>query len=308
MAGPREALWHALIRRNYGANYFIVGRDHASPGKDSHGQPFYGPCDAQEMVAIHAAEIGVAPLAFEELVYLPDEDRYEERTNLPRNKSFMALSGTKMRSMLSQGEPLPAWFTRPEVAAALAAAYPSRSQQGFCIWLTGLPGAGKSSIAERLAIFLMERGRQVTLLDGDVVRTHLSKGLTFSREDRDVNILRIGFVASELVRHNGAVICAAVSPYRATRNQVRRMMRQGSFIEAFVDTPVSVCEKRDVKGFYAKARCGEMKGFTGVDDPYEAPVDPELLVETAHCAPEQSARRILDYLLEVGYLDCRVHV
>ncbi len=308
MAGPREALWHALIRRNYGANYLIIGRDHASPGNDSHGRPFYGPYDAQELLAGHATETGVAPLAFEELVYLPEEDRYEERTRVLKGKSFMALSGTKVRNMLGQGEPLPDWFTRPEVATALAAAYPSRSLQGFCIWLTGLPGAGKSSIAERLAISLMERGRQVTLLDGDVVRTHLSKGLTFSREDRDTNILRIGFVASELVRHNGAVICAAVSPYRATRNQVRGMMRQGSFIETFVDTPVNVCEKRDVKGFYAKARCGEMKGFTGVDDPYEAPIDPELSVETTHCAPEQSARRILEYLLEVGYLDRRLHV
>lgn len=303
MAGPREALWHAIIRRNFGANYFIVGRDHASPGKDSRGQPFYGPYEAQALVARHADEIGVAPLAFEELVYLPEEDRYEEATRVPPGVSGMSISGTKVRDMLAQGEPLPSWFTRPEIAAALGAAYPPRSQQGFCVWLTGLPGAGKSSIAERLTILLTERGRQVTLLDGDVVRTHLSKGLTFSREDRDTNILRIGFVASEIVRHNGVVICAAVSPYRSTRNQVRSMMRQGSFVETFVNTPVSVCEQRDVKGFYAKARCGQMKGFTGVDDPYESPLQPELLVETTHCAPEHSAQRIVDYLLEIGFLD-----
>ncbi len=303
MAGPREGLWHTIIRRNYGANYFIIGRDHASPGKDSKGKPFYQPYEAQEMIAQYADEIGVRPLPFEELVYLHEEDRYEERCRVPAGANFSSLSATKVRTMLSQGEPLPAWFTRPEISATLAAAYPPRSQQGFCIWLTGLPGAGKSSIAERLAISLMEHGRQVTLLDGDIVRTHLSKGLNFSREDRDVNIRRIGFVSSEIVRHHGVVICAAVSPYRATRNEVRRMMRHGCFIEAFVSTPLSVCEKRDVKGFYAKARAGQMKGFTGVDDPYEPPLDPELLLETTGCDPEQSAAAIIRYLIDKGLLN-----
>ncbi|MBV9671150.1 MAG: bifunctional sulfate adenylyltransferase/adenylylsulfate kinase, partial [Acidobacteriales bacterium] len=297
MAGPREALWHALIRRNYGANYFIVGRDHASPGKNAQGEPFYGPYEAHELVARHAAAIGVTPLFYEEIVFLPETGRYEEQSLVPPGQTFLSLSGTKVRETLTRGDALPFWFTRPEIAEILAAAYPPRSQQGFCIWLTGLPSAGKSTIAERLAILLMECGRQVTLLDGDVVRTHLSKGLTFSREDRDTNIRRIGFVASEIVRHNGVVICAAVSPFRSTRNQIRRMMCQGAFVETFVATPVDVCEQRDVKGFYAKARSGEMKGFTGVDDPYESPQNPELILKTTDCTPAENAGRIISYLL-----------
>jgi sulfate adenylyltransferase len=303
MAGPREVLWHALIRRNFGANHLIVGRDHAGPGKNSKGQSFYGPSEAREMLARHSEELGVRMLPYDEMVYLADEDRYEQVSAIPPGARIFSISGTEVRQKyLAQGQPLPEWFTRPETAEILASAYPPRWKQGFCIWFTGLPSAGKSTIAEILTLMLMERGRQITVLDGDVVRTHLSKGLGFSREDRDTNILRIGFVASEIVRHHGVVIGAAVSPYRATRNQVRAMMRDGGFIEVFIDTPVEVCEQRDVKGFYARARAGELKGFTGVDDPYEPPLNPEITLQTTATTPEENARRIIRYLVDKGFL------
>jgi sulfate adenylyltransferase len=301
MAGPREALWHALIRRNYGANHLIVGRDHASPGKNSHGEPFYGPYDAQEIVAAHEPETGVRGVPFAELVYLPDEDRYEESTAVPAGANIASISGTQVRDdYLAAGRPLPEWFTRPEVADILADSYPPRHRHGVCLWFTGLSGSGKSTTAEALTSMLLERGRQVTVLDGDVVRTHLSKGLGFSAEDRDTNIRRIGFVASEIARHGGIVLCAAVSPYRAARNDVRTMVGDGRFIEIFVDTPLEVCEDRDTKGLYASARRGEIRGFTGIDDPYEAPIEPELTLTTVDHSPEENARRILSHLEEIG--------
>jgi sulfate adenylyltransferase len=303
MAGPREALWHAIIRRNYGANHFIVGRDHASPGVDSQGRPFYGPYDAQELLARHSEELSVKMVPFNELVYLPEEDRYEEVDKVLPDTKTLSISGSTVRGeYLNRGKQLPGWFTRPEVASVLAKSYPSREQQGFCVWFTGLSGAGKSTITEALTDFLNEDGRQVTVLDGDVVRTHLSQGLGFSKEDRDRNILRIGYVASEIVRHGGAVICAAVSPYRAARNEVRNMVGAENFIMVYVDTPISVCEERDVKGLYAKARRGELKGFTGVDDPYETPLDPDLVLQTTSCAPEENAQQIMKKLFEMGLL------
>ena len=303
LAGPREALWHAIIRRNFGANYLIVGRDHAGPGNDSTGRPFYGPYDAQELVQQHSAEVGVGVLTFSEMVYLPDEQRYEESTRIPDGAQVASISGTQVRSdYLNRGRQLPDWFTRPEVADILSESYPPRHRQGVCLWFTGLSGAGKSTTAEVLTILLLEHGRQVTVLDGDVVRTHLSKGLGFSKEDRDVNIRRIGFVAAELVRHGGIAVCAAVSPYRATREDVRAMVGKDRFVEIFVDTPIEVCEDRDVKGMYAKARRGEITGFTGIDDPYEAPVNPEIALDTVAYTPEENAQRIVAYLLGHGYV------
>ena len=302
MAGPREAIWHAIIRRNYGVNHFIVGRDHAGPGNDSTGKPFYGPYEAQELLLEHERELGVKAVPFEEMVYLPDQDRYEEKSRA-NGARILSISGTEVRDgYLARGKQLPEWFTRPEVAAILAEISVPRHRQGFCVWFTGLSGAGKSTIADILAVLLMEHGRQVTLLDGDVVRTHLSKGLGFSKEDRDTNILRIGFVASEVVRHNGAVICAAVSPYRAARNQVRAMVGDDRFILVHVDTPLEVCEQRDPKGMYAKARRGEIKDFTGIDDPYEAPVKPEIVLDTVARAPEENAHLIVRYLADRGFL------
>jgi len=303
MAGPREALWHAIIRRNHGANHLIIGRDHASPGNDSTGMPFYGPYDAQEIVERFKDELGVTPVPFRELVYLPEEDRYEEVSKIGPDLQTASISGTQVREeFLNRGRILPPWFTRPEVARILAETYPPRHQQGVCIWFTGLSGSGKSTTAEIMTAMLLEYGRQITMLDGDVVRTHLSKGLGFSKEDRDTNIHRIGFVASEIVRHGGVVVCAAVSPYRATRDNVRRMVGSDHFIEVFVDTPVYVCEQRDVKGMYAKARRGEITGFTGVDDPYEAPENSEITLNTVSHSAEENARSVIRYLLDQGFI------
>ena len=303
MAGPREALWHAIIRRNYGANHFIVGRDHASPGSDSAGRPFYGPYDAQELMAKHQSELGMTMLPFRELVYDKAHDRYEEASKLPADAKIRSLSGTQVRDeYLAKGRPLPEWFTRREVAAILAETYLPRHRQGFCVWFTGLSGAGKSTTANILLSLLLGHGRQVTLLDGDVVRTHLSKGLGFSKDDRDTNILRIGFVAAEIVRHGGAVICAAISPYTATRNAVRAMVGPEAFIEVFVDTPLEVCASRDEKGLYAKAIRGEIKGFTGVDDPYERPAAPELTLDTIDATAEQNAHAIVAFLYKQGFV------
>jgi sulfate adenylyltransferase len=259
MAGPREAVWHALIRRNFGANHLIVGRDHASPGFDSKGRPFYGPWEAQELLARYQEELGVRPVRSE-------------------------------------------WFLRPQVASLLAEALPARHHQGVCVWLTGLPAAGKSSIAEALTSLLLERGRQVTLLDGDVVRTHLSKGLGFSKDDRDTNVRRIGFVASEIVRHGGLAVCAAVSPYRIARNEVRNLVGADQMVEVYVATPLEVCETRDTKGLYAKARKGEILEFTGIDDPYEAPVAPEVTVDSTTASAESGARTVLRWLVEHGFV------
>ena len=303
MAGPREAVWHALIRRNYGANHLIVGRDHASPGSDSKGNPFYGPYDAQELLERFSDELGVKPVPFREFVYLPDEQRYEEISNVPPDTVTASISGTQVREeFLNKGRKLPDWFTRPEVAEILSETYPPRHRQGVCIWFTGLSGSGKSTTAEVLTTLLMEHGRQVTVLDGDVVRTHLSRGLGFSKEDRDVNIRRIGFVAAEIVRHGGVAVSAAISPFRATRDDVRNMVGDGQFIEVFVDTPLAVCEERDAKGMYAKARRGEIKGFTGIDDPYEAPESPEITLDTVRYTAEENARRIVDLLVEMGFV------
>ncbi len=303
MAGPREALWHALIRRNYGANHLIVGRDHASPGVDSTGKPFYGPYDAQELVESFSEELKVGVVPFLELVYLPEEGRYEVVSEVKAGTRTASISGTQVREdYLNNGKSLPAWFTRPEVAEILAESYPPRHRQGVCIWFTGLSGAGKSTTADVLTVLLLERGRHQTVLDGDVVRTHLSKELGFSKEDRDTNIRRIGFVAAEIVRHGGIVLCAAVSPYRTLRNEVRNMVGKDHFVEVFVDTPLEVCEERDTKGMYAKARRGEIKGFTGIDDPYEPPLHPEITLNTTSHTPEENAGLILDYLVGKGFV------
>ena len=306
MAGPKEALLHAIIRRNHGANHFVVGRDHAGPGNDSSGKPFYGPYDAQEIMKKYEAEIGVKMVPFEMLVYLPDDDCYVEEKDVPKGAKTLNISGTQVRDeYLAKGKLLPEWFTRPETAEILRETYPARHKQGFCIWFTGLSGSGKSATTQVLTSLLLERGREIAILDGDVVRTHLSKGLGFSKEDRDTNILRIGFVAGEIVHASGAVICAAISPYRSTRSEARKMVGQ-NFIEIYMDTPVEVCEERDVKGLYAKARQamqdGKPMGFTGVDDPYEPPINPEITLKGYGASPEENAHVIIKYLEDQGYL------
>ena len=306
LAGPREALWHALVRRNYGANHMIIGRDHASPGIDSTGKQFYESYASHKLLRQFTKEIGVKILPFNEFVYLPDEDRYEEVSRLTKNTRTNLVTGTNVRHQyLENGMTLPSWFTRPEVAEILSEIYPPRQRQGVCIWFTGLSGAGKSTTAEILTVFLQEQGRRVTILDGDVVRTHLSQGLGFTKEDRDLNIRRIGFVAAEIVRHGGIAVCAAVSPYRATRNDVRNMIGQNNFIEVFVDTPLEECEKRDQKGIYARARCGKLSNVTGVSDPYEPPQHPEITITTTDHLPEENACVILDYLRQHGFIKLR---
>ena len=304
MAGPREALWHAIIRRNYGVNHLIVGRDHASPGKDQNGIPFYDPYEAQRLVAASASETGVTAIAFEELVYIPEDDQYEEISRVPKEKRSLTLSGTQVRDeYLAKGEPLPHWFTRPEIAEVLAVAFPPRLKQGFCVWLTGLPSSGKSTIAEHLSAALLEYGRRVTILDGDIVRTHLSKGLGFSREDRDTNIRRIGFVAAEIVRHNGSVICAAISPFDGTREEVRHLVGADRFALVFVDTSPAICEQRDTKGFYAEARASILSGFTGIDDSYEAPIAPDIHLEADLMSVRDCVKKIFRHLIDQGFLD-----
>lgn len=303
MGGPREALWHAIIRRNHGANHLIVGRDHAGPGNDSNGNPFYGPYDAQDLVEQFSEEIGVKVVPFRMLVYLPEEERYEEVNKVEEGIKTANISGTQVReSYLFKGKKLPGWFTRGEVADILGETFPPRHRQGTCIWLTGLHNSGKSTTANVLTILLQEHGRQVSLLDGDVVRTLFSEGLGYSKEDRDDHVRRMGYLASEIVRHGGIAICAAVSPYRATRNDVRSMMEKDQYIEVFVDTPLEECERRDTKGLYAKARSGEIRGFTGIDDPYEPPQHPEVRIETTGHTAEENARRILDLLIQRGFV------
>ena len=303
MAGPREAVWHAIIRRNYGANHFIVGRDHAGPGNDSAGKPFYGPYEAQEMMKQYEGEIGVKMVPFQMLVYLSDTKEYVPADKIPEGAQVNSISGTQVREeFLAKGKLLPEWFTRKETAEILSDVHPPKHKQGICVWFTGLSGCGKSTIASALIPMLMEHGRQATVLDGDVVRTHLSKGLGFSKDDRDTNILRIGFVAGEIARHNGTVVCAAISPYRATRNEARKMAGDDRFIEIWVNTPLEVCEQRDIKGLYAKARRGEIKGFTGIDDPYEEPLDAEIVLNTVDTTPEENSRAIIQYLEDRGFI------
>lgn len=299
MAGPREALLHAIIRRNYGATHMIIGRDHAGPGTDSTGKPFYDPYAAQALALQHEAELGIRILPYSEMVYLPDENRYEQETNVLPQTRVLRLSGTQVRrDYLARGRKLPEWFTRPEIAEILADAF---ARQGVCVWLTGLSGAGKSTTAEALAARLLEIGLQTTLLDGDAARQHLSQGLGFSKADRDTHIRRLGFVANEIVRQGSIAICAAISPYRAARDEVRRLIGE-NFVEVYVDTPLAVCEQRDLKGLYVKARSGEITGFTGIDDPYEPPTAPELRISAETATPEDNALLIFNYLADKGHL------
>lgn len=303
MAGPREAVWHAIIRRNYGASHFIVGRDHASPGNDGRGLPFYPPYAAQELAQDFSDEIGVKILSFNELAYDPESGDYVEFGVRESGKKVIALSGTQMREeYLEKGRNLPEWYARKEITDILSDAHPPPHRRGVCIWFTGLSGSGKSTTAEIVASLLLEEGRRSTLLDGDVVRTHLSQGLGFSRSDRNTNVARIGFVASEIVRHGGIAICAAISPYRESRNQVRLMFGNGHFVEVFVSTPFDVCEHRDTKGMYAKARRGEITNFTGIDDEYETPQAAELTIETRDSTARENAVTIIEYLRSQGFL------
>jgi sulfate adenylyltransferase len=304
MGGPREAIWHALIRKNHGCTHFIIGRDHAGPGKDADGTPFYGPYDAQELFKKHQEELGVTMVPFQMMVYLEDKDKYFPQDEVPKDARVLNLSGTELRNRLNEGREIPSWFTYPEVATELRRTFPPRHKQGLTIFFSGLSGAGKSTIANVLMTkFLEMGGRPVTLLDGDLVRKHLSSELGFSKEHRDINIRRIGYVASEITKNGGIAICAPIAPYDATRKDVRAMIDPvGGFILVHLSTSVEVCEQRDRKGLYAKARAGILKEFTGINDPYEEPVDAEVRINTAELTPEEAAQEIILHLEREGFI------
>lgn len=302
MGGPREALWHALIRKNFGATHMIVGRDHAGPGKNSAGEDFYGPYDAQDLVAKYADEVGLDMVPFKMMVYVQDRAQYVPVDEVKAEETQLNISGTEVRRRLKEDLDIPEWFSLPEVIAELKKSLPPLEERGFTVFFTGLSGSGKSTIANALLVKLMELGgRPVTLLDGDVVRKNLSSELTFSKEHRDLNIQRIGYVASEITKNRGIAICAPIAPYTATRAQVRDMIEDyGLFIEVHVATTLEECEARDRKGLYAAARAGKIKGFTGIDDPYETPENPEVRLKTEGTTPDECAREVLLKLQELG--------
>jgi len=304
MAGPRECLLHAIIRRNYGCDHFIVGRDHAGPGTDAAGRPFYGPYEAQELLRNHEDELGIRMVPFQMMVYVEDLDDYLPVNEVPQGMKFRTLSGTDLRERLAAGRDIPAWFSFPDVITELRRTYPPRARQGFTVFFTGLSGSGKSTIARVLLVRLLEMGgRPITLLDGDIVRKNLSSELGFSKKDRDINIRRIGFVASEITKNGGIAICAPIAPYHEVRNHVRNMISAGGgFILVHVSTPLPVCEERDRKGLYAKARAGLIEQFTGISDPYEEPADADLAIDTTDMSPEECAQEIVLYLEKEGYI------
>ncbi|HKI85465.1 MAG TPA: bifunctional sulfate adenylyltransferase/adenylylsulfate kinase [Thermoanaerobaculia bacterium] len=304
MGGPREALLHAIIRKNYGCTHFIVGRDHAGPGKDSNGEPFYGPYEAQELFRQHEEELGIKMVPFRMMGYVEELDAYVPADKIDEGQKMLTISGTELRERLAKGREIPDWFTFPEVAEELRRTYPPRARQGFTVFFTGLSGAGKSTLANALMIKLLEAGgRPVTLLDGDIVRTNLSSELGFSKEHRDINIRRIGFVANEITKNGGIAICAPIAPYERVRNEVKSMIApHGGYILVHVATPLEVCEERDRKGLYAKARAGIIKEFTGISDPYEEPSDADLVIDTSDLSPEAAVQKILLHLESEGYI------
>jgi sulfate adenylyltransferase len=304
MGGPREAIWHALIRKNHGCTHFIVGRDHAGPGNDTNGKPFYRPYEAQELFKKHETDIGVSMVPFNMMVYLEDEDKYVPDNEVPKGWRVLNISGTELRQRLNEGRDIPTWFTYPEVVQELRRSYPPRHKQGVTIFFTGLSGSGKSTIANVLLTkFLETGGRPVTLLDGDLVRKHLSSELGFSKEHRDINIRRIGYVASEITKNGGIAICAPIAPYDGVRKQIRAMIEPlGGFILVHISTPLETCEQRDRKGLYAKARAGIVKEFTGISDPYEEPKDAEVVINTADLTPEEAAQEVILHLEREGFV------
>ncbi len=307
MAGPREAVLHAIIRKNYGCTHFIVGRDHAGPGNGSDGKPIYGPYDAQDLMREHEEELGIKMVPFKLMVYAEEQGGYLSADELPEGSRTLSISGTELRRRLADGRVIPEWFTPPEVAHELQRTHPPRHKSGFTVFFTGLSGAGKSTIANVLMVKLLETGgRPVTLLDGDIVRKNLSSELGFSREHRDLNIRRIGFVASEITKNCGIAICAPIAPYNRMRSEVREAVSAGGgFILVHIATPLEVCEQRDRKGLYAKARAGKITMFTGISDPYEEPEDAEVRLETDG-TPEEAAQQVLLHLEQEGYIGGRV--
>jgi len=304
MAGPREACWHAIIRKNYGCTHFIVGRDHAGPGNNKAGQPFYDPYAAQDLLLANKERIGIEVMPFMQVVYVEELGEYRTIDNIPPGMRELNISGTELRRRLYKGIDIPAWFSFPEVVQILRQTYPPRHRQGFTIFFTGFSGAGKSTLANAVRIALLEEGsRTVSLLDSDHVRRHLSTELGFSQEHRELNVKRIGYVASEITKARGVAICAAVAPFRSVRDYVRKLInKHGGFIEVYVSTPLEVCEERDRTGLYAKARSGAIQNMSGVDDPYEAPLNPEIIIDTTQCTVKQAVHEIILHLEQEGFL------
>ncbi len=306
MAGPREAVWHGLIRANHGCTHFIVGRDHAGPGKNSAGDDFYGPYDAQDLYREFQSEIGCEMVDFKHMVYVQERAQYEPNDEIADkdNVTILNISGTELRRRLAEGLEIPEWFSFPEVVKELRRTRPPRSKQGFTVFFTGFSGSGKSTIANALMVKLMEMGgRPVTLLDGDIVRKNLSSELGFSKEHRDLNIRRIGYVASEITKNGGIAICAPIAPYATTRRAVREDIESfGAFVEVHVATSIEECERRDRKGLYKLARAGKIKEFTGISDPYDVPENPELSVETENVDVDNCAHQVILKLEQMGLI------
>ena len=304
MGGPREALLHAIIRKNYGCTHLIVGRDHAGPGNDKNGKPFYGPYDAQNIIEKYKDEIGIQMVPFKFLVYLPDQDSYKPIDEVPDGVNYKTISGSELRKHLDEGTNIPEWFTYKEVAKELQRSNPPKEKRGFTIFFTGLSGSGKSTLANGLMVKLLENGnRPVTLLDGDIVRTHLSSELGFSKEHRSLNVRRIGFVASEITKNKGIAICAPIAPYKKDRRLNRDLISKlGGYIEIHVSTSIEKCEERDAKGLYKLARDGVIKEFTGISDPYEAPENAEIVIDSSGIKPEKLVDKIYNQIHELGYI------
>lgn len=307
MAGPREALWHMIVRKNYGATHFIVGRDHAGPGKGSDGKNFYGPYEARELALKYADEVGMTVVASDELAYVPGREAYASADELAEGEETANISGTEFRRRLFAGEEIPSWFSFPESIAELQIGIAKQQRRGVTVFFTGLSGSGKSTIAQIVSSKLLEvQDREITLLDGDVIRNHLTSELGFSKEHRDLNVQRVGYVASEITKHGGIAICALIAPYIVARDKARELVEQyGTFVEVHVSTPLEVCEERDVKGLYQKARQGIIKQFTGISDPYEAPMNPELIIDTTNGTAAEHAEKVIEFLKEKGKIVVR---
>ena len=305
MAGPREAVWHGLIRKNYGCTHLIIGRDHAGPGKNSQGEDFYGPYDAQELFRANQEEMGIEMVDFKHMVYVQERAQYEAADEVEEGTTVLNISGTELRRRLAEGLEIPEWFSFPSVVEELRRSRPPRAKQGFTVFMTGFSGSGKSTIANALMVKLMEMGgRPVTLLDGDIVRKNLSSELGFSKEHRDLNIRRIGYVASEITKNGGIAICAPIAPYATTRRAVREDIEAfGAFIEVHIATSIEECERRDRKGLYKLAREGKIKEFTGISDPYDVPEKPELSLETEHVEVDNCAHQIILKLESMGLIN-----
>lgn len=304
MAGPREAAWHAIIRKNYGCTHFVVGRDHAGPGNNRDGKPFYDPYGAQQLITKHKDEIGISVLMYKMLCFVEELDEYRQIDDVPEGYRVLNISGTELRRRLMKGIDIPAWFSFPEVVKILRKRHPAKGNQGFTVFFTGFSGSGKSTVANAIRIALLQEGsRSVTVLDGEHVRQHLSTELGFSKEDRELNVKRVSFVASEITKAGGVAVISAIAPYTESRDYARKLISsQGGFVEVYCSTPLEVCEARDRKGLYAKARAGTIKDFTGVSDPYEVPANPDIILDTSQCTVQQATHEIILWLEREGYI------